>query len=179
MRWIRSLVGVFFILILGVSCSDTLVDPVADPADAADVPAFKVEKITSRFAPPYEPGTKTYLDCLGENVLWFGTIDIIWTEWVTPSGNWIASWKLDFWDTLEVEWLEGEDSGTIWNLVRAENQGTGQVVNVSGKDIMHWQANEWFANAAGDMIHMRSRGRTMFVDGVLKMEHGSAVGKCK
>jgi hypothetical protein len=179
MRWSRSLVGVFFILILGVSCSDTLVEPVADAADAADVPAFKVEKIHSRFSHIYDAGTATYLDCLGENVLWMGTIDVIWTEWTSASGNFHASWKLDYWDTPDVEWLEGEDSATIWTLVRAENKGTGWLVNISGKDYMHYQSNEWFENAAGEMIKMRSRGRFMFDDGDPKLVLDEVWGQCK
>ena len=179
MRWIRSLVGVFFILILGVSCSDTLVEPVADAADAADTPAFKVEKIHARFPVAYDPGTATYLECLGENVLWHGTFDVIWTEWTSASGNFHASWKLDFWDTPEVEWLQGEDSAMIWNLVKAENQGAGWLVSANGKDFMHYESNEWFMNAAGDKLKMRSHGQLKFVNGEPRMLLDEVSGKCK
>ncbi|NNK48967.1 MAG: hypothetical protein HKP01_08855 [Gemmatimonadetes bacterium] len=150
------------------------------PEDAIDGLSVKVEKVESRFTVS-NVGTETYVECLGEVLLWYGTFDVIWTEKTTPSGNWIASWKLDYFGTDEVTWLKGEDSDVIWNLDKAENQGTGWIMKGSGpQSIQHYESNEWYENDEGDRLHIRLQGRFMYdADGAPKMERDVAWGHCQ
>ena len=121
MRWRIPLV-LFMGLLVAAGCTDQVTAPQAE--DVAEAPAFMVDKITDRFTVS-NVGTETDVECLGETLLWLGTFDVIWTEKTTPAGNWVASWKLDYFDTDEVTWLRGETSGTTWELDKAENQGAG------------------------------------------------------
>ncbi len=163
---------------LVASCQDAPVEPTVEPGlDAA--PVFKVEKTLDRFVLPLA-GTETYIDCLGETLLWYGTVDIIWSEWTTPSGNWIASWKIDYFDTPELTWLQGETSNEIWYITKAENQGTGWITKDKGPQfIQHYQSNEWYENDDGDRLHIRIVGRFMYdADGSPRMERHEWWGHC-
>ena len=176
MPWRIPLVLIFAAFV-AVGCSDVATAP--GPEAMADVPSFKVDKAEDRFTLPND-GTVTYVECLGENLLWYGTYDVIWTEKTTPAGNWIASWKLDYFDTDEVTWLMGEESRVVWYLDKAENQGTGWVVKGSGpQSIQHFESNEWYENGDGDRLHIRLQGRFMYdAEGDPKMERNVAWGHC-
>ncbi len=175
MRW-QIPVGVLLVAGLLTACDQA---PTAAEADQAQEPAaFKVEKTSFRFTLDNAP-TETYIECLGETLLWFGTYDLLWTEKVTSSGNWVASWKLDYFDTTEPTWLMGDTSGTIWNVTKAENQGTGWLIQDKGtKDFLHYQSNEWYENAAGDRLHIRIKGQMMYDDGDPKVERHDVKGFC-
>ena len=177
MRW-RIPVVLSLAIMAGLACSDLPVAP--DQEVAAEAPSFKVEKISYRFTLSNEP-TETYIDCLGETLLWYGTYDVIWTEKTTPSGNWVASWKLDYFDTDEVTWLEGEDSGVVWELLKAENQGTGWIIKANGpQQMQHWESNEWYMNDQGDKLHIRLKGRFLLdAEGALHSESNQARGFCQ
>jgi len=178
MRWQIPIV-VLLVAGLVVACDQA---PTAAEEAPEATTTFKVEKKSSRFTVSNfaDLGTETYIDCLGETLIWYGTFDVIWSEWVTPAGNWIATWKLDYFDTTEPTWLLGEDTGTIWNVVKAENQGTGWLTKDRGpQDIQHFQSNEWYVNEDGDKLHIRTQGRLMYdADGAPKMERNIAKGFC-
>lgn len=176
MRW-RLPVVAALALSIAVGCTEPTAAPEAEAT--ADLPAFAVDRISFRFTFPNEP-TETYIDCLGETLLWYGTFDVIWTEKTMPNGNWVASWKLDYFDTDEVTWLLGEDSEVVWQLDKAENQGTGWVTKDKGPvSIQHFQSNEWYYNGDGDRLHIRLWGRWMYdAEGDPKMERSVAWGNC-
>jgi len=176
MRW-QFPIAVLLVAGLVVACDQA---PTAVDEAPEATTLLKVEKTHYRWTFDNAP-TTTYVDCLGETVLWFGTYDVLWTEKLTPAGNWVATWKLDYFDTPEPTWLLGEDSGTIWTLVKAENQGTGWVMKDHGpQSIQHFQSNEWYVNDAGAKLHIRLQGRFMYdADGAPKMERSVAKGFCQ
>ena len=160
-----------------LSCSEI-------PTQSVDMEATgdqysKVDRVTYRF--PYSnEGSELYAECVGEILDLHGTVDIIMREQYTPSGNVIMSWKIDYWDTDELSWAQGRDSGTIWYLLKGQNQGTGWVMKPNGtREITHAEWSDWYVNDAGDKVHINGLWRVKIdKDGNVEREQWGYKANC-
>ena len=156
----------------------------AGPEEAADqasvaAPSFKVTHDAWLEIWPITD-QDVWMDCVndgqGELTDWSGTLDIYYRSRTTPSGNVTTSWKIDYYTATPLSFT-GDDSGDVWQLVKAEDNG-GSVTKTKGTQyVEHWQFNEFYINQDGEKLHSRAKFHLMIdANGNPKIDR--FVGKC-
>jgi len=179
MRWVYMITCGFLFVTL-VACEESLVEPVAIP-DGLDTPSFAVQR--DAWVETVDlGGAVVYVDCVndgqGEELLISGTLRWPVRVLITPSGNEVWKWKIDYWTETPLSQL-GLESGDVYSLVKAEDTG-GSITKPKGTQyVEHWQFNEWYANEDGDKFHTRGKFRLMIdANGDVKLDRYSEFIKC-
>ncbi len=166
----------FLLTLLIVACGErgSLAGPeTADDQLSMVSPSFKA--VHDAWSEPFVlDGYSDWMACAndgaGEWVDLAGFIDQYFRQITTPSGNVILQWKLDYY-TADPASFTGQESGDVWQLVKAEDNG-GSVTKPTGTQLVeHWQFNEFYMNQDGERIHNRVSWRLMWdAEGSVKWE---------
>jgi hypothetical protein len=169
MYWRIPIIGVLA-LFVAVSCDQQPVEPRQD-----DLGATLSKVIHDSWVDTWDAsGNLEWVECAndgaGENLATFGTFDIHYRSRTTPSGNVIWQWKFDYWTDTPSSFV-GQDSGDVYSLVSAEDNG-GSVIKAKGTQYHeHWQANERYVNQDGQRIHLRAKfALTIDANGEVQVE---------
>ena len=169
----RSVMWVGFVA-FAMACTGDAVGPTQDEAVPPPLPSFS-KAIHDAWDEPFVlDGLVDWIACAndgaGEWTDWTGFIDGHYRQTITPSGNVILHWKLDY-DTANPASFTGRESGDLWQLVRAEDTG-GSISKPKGTQyVEHWQYNEFYKNQDGDKLHIRVKFQMLIdADGNVKLD---------
>jgi hypothetical protein len=171
MRWLHIIPCAALAATLAAGCDGTPVDPRPDDVGTPSFSAVVHDAWVETWAITDQD---VWMDCAndgqGEPTDWSGTIDIYYRSRTTPSGNVTTSWKVDYYTATPLSFT-GDNSGDLWQLYKAEDNG-GSVSKPKGTQYTeHWQFNEFYKNQDGDKMHSRVRYQMLVdADGNVKLD---------
>ena len=115
-----------------------------------------------------------FVECDGNLMQYHGSVGLYIKEVVTPAGNIIAKWQVDYM-AFDGVTLENLGTGEIWTLTNGHNP-VGEVIKENGFYLIHYQWSELY-KLDKKTLHIHLKGQFMVLpDGTVK--HDRETVKC-
>ena len=142
---LASLAALAFVV---ASCDSTPVEPPGVEADAAS-PLFKAEQgwVTGSFF----ADNLLYVECLGENVRFYGEVPYRWHQVFKPSGGYSGFFALAPSTPQQPFLAEGMSSGIVW---QARGSIDPEMYRVNAGEVSHIVYRETYISRDGPTFHV-------------------------
>ena len=168
MKHLLSLISIILLGSLMISCND---EPLPTASSDSSVSPLNKIIVNEYFYEIVLDDEEPFVECDGNLMQYHGRVGLYIKERVTPSGNIIAKWWVNY-EQFDGVTLENTVTNEVWTLINGHNP-VGEVIKENGFYRINYQWSELY-KLGKKTLHIHLKGQFMVLpDGTIKHDRES------